>query len=83
MDLAWTSVPLTRASRPTHAGADPGPLWLYAAPGSGVWLEPGRRMVAPNLVSAILRVRSMGEVLAHIRSVEVGDRRLSLYRAYV
>ena len=61
----------------------PGPIWLYAAPGSGVWLEPGRRLVAPNLVAAILRVRSMREVLAHIRSIEVGDRRLSLYRAYV
>ena len=61
----------------------PGPLWLYAAPGSGVWLDPGRRMVAPNLISAILRVRSMGEVLANIHAIEVGDRRLSLYRAYV
>ena len=58
-------------------------MWLYGAPGSGVWYDPGNRLVAPNLVTAILRVRPMQAVLDHLEAIRVGDRRLSLYRAYV
>ena len=49
------------------ADNEPDPLWLCAAPGSGVWWDPGRRLVAPNLISAILKYRPMEVVVEHLR----------------
>ena len=61
----------------------PGPLWLYHSPGSGVWWDPGpRRVVARNLVDALLKFRSMAEIVAHLKWVERGDRRVERFRAW-
>ena len=48
-----------------------GPLWLYAAPGSGVWWRPGRRLVARNLVAAVLALHPMDRVVRHLDSLMV------------
>ena len=61
----------------------PGPTWLYHSPGSGVWWEPGRRVVARNLVDAILKFNNMSTVVHHLERVGNGDRRLNRYRAYL
>lgn len=62
----------------------PGPTWLYHAPGSGVWWSPGaRRVVARNLVDAILMFNPMSKVVAHLNAVGNGDRRLNRYRAWL
>jgi hypothetical protein len=45
----------------------PGPLWLYAAPGSGVWWDPGKRVVARNMAAAALLWHSAAQVAAAIR----------------
>ena len=42
-----------------------GPLWLYAAPGSGTWWRPGRRLVARNVVDAVLRFNTLETVVSH------------------
>jgi len=46
----------------------PGPLWLYAAPGSGTWWNPGSRVVTRNMVSAVLLWRSPEQVAAAIQA---------------
>ena len=61
----------------------PGPVWLYHAPGSGVWWSPGRRVVARNLVDVILKFNPMDKVVAHLDAVGNGDRRLNRYRAWL
>ena len=61
----------------------PGPVWMYAAPGSGVWWDPGRRVVAVNLVDAILKFHPMRTVLDHLSRIRNGDRRFAQYRNYV
>lgn len=61
----------------------PGPVWLYHAPGSGVWWAPGKRVVARNLIDAILKFHSLDAVVAHINSVGNGDRRLNRYRSWL
>ena len=62
----------------------PGPVWLYHAPGSGVWWDPGpRRVVARNLVDALLRFHPMQTLLDHLAWVSRGDRRVERFRAYV
>lgn len=43
-----------------------GPVWLYAAPGSGVWWSPGRTVFARNLVAAVLKFRPLQEVARHV-----------------
>ena len=48
----------------------PGPLWLYAAPGSGTWWNPGSRVVTRNMVSAVLLWRSPEQVAAAIQAQE-------------
>ncbi|KAL3918599.1 MAG: hypothetical protein SGPRY_005952 [Prymnesium sp.] len=53
----------------------PGPVWLYAARGSGAWWHPGRHVVALNLIDALLRFVPLSEVLAHLDKVRSGDRR--------
>jgi hypothetical protein len=55
----------------------PGPMWLYHAPGSGVWWDPGPRViVARNLVDAVLKFKTMKEIISHLNWVERGDRRV-------
>lgn len=62
----------------------PGPVWLYHAPGSGAWWSPGpRRAVANNLIDAILRFHSMETVVARLKWVEKGDRRVARFRAWL
>lgn len=62
----------------------PGPVWLYHAPGSGVWWDPGpRRVVARNLVDAILRFHPMASVVRHIEAIGAGDNRLARFRSYL
>jgi hypothetical protein len=62
----------------------PGPIWLYHAPGSGVWWDPGPRViVARNLVDAVLKFKTMKEIIAHLNWVERGDRRVERFRAWV
>ena len=61
----------------------PGPVWLYHAPGSGVWWSPGRRLAARNVVAAVLQLHPLGRVVAHIEAIGRGDRRLSQYRAWL
>ena len=56
----------------------PGPVWLYAAPGSGVWWTAGRHVVARNLVAALLHFKPLSEVVAHLSLVRNGDRRCGL-----
>ena len=46
----------------------PGPLWLYAAPGSGVWWDPGRRVIARNMVDAAVRWHGVAKVAAALRA---------------
>ena len=47
----------------------PGPMWLYHAPGSGVWWDPGPRViVARNLVDAVLKFKTMKEIIVYHRS---------------
>ena len=46
----------------------PGPLWLYAAPGSGVWWDPGRRAIARNMVDAAVRWHGVAKVAAALRA---------------
>ena len=53
-----------------HDGWD-GPLWLYAAPGSGVWWDPGRRLVRRNLIDALLTLLPVGRVVSHLESLAV------------
>ena len=48
----------------------PGPLWLYAAPGSGTWWNPGSRVVTRNMVSAVLLWRSPEQVASAIQAQE-------------
>ena len=55
----------------------PGPVWLYAAPGSGVWWTAGRHVVALNLVAALLHFMPLSKVVAHLSLVRNGDRRYS------
>jgi len=43
-----------------------GPLWLYVSPGSGNWWAPGTRVVANNLVDAILRWRTPADVAVQL-----------------
>jgi hypothetical protein len=61
----------------------PGPVWLYHARGSGVWWSPGRRVVARNLVDAILKFNPMARVVQHLETVGKGDNRLNRYRAWL
>ncbi|KAL1512074.1 hypothetical protein AB1Y20_005347 [Prymnesium parvum] len=61
----------------------PGPIWLYAAPGSGVWWNPGRHIVALNLVDAVLRFVPLRKVVEHLKQVRNGDRRFARYRNYL
>ena len=62
----------------------PGPIWLYHAPGSGVWWDPGPRViVARNLVDAVPKFKTMKEIIAHLNWVERGDRRVERFRAWV
>jgi hypothetical protein len=62
----------------------PGPMWLYHAPGSGVWWDPGPRViVARNLVDAVLKFKTMKEIIDHLNWVERGDRRVERFRAWV
>ena len=44
-----------------------GPMWLYSAPKSGVWWDPGRCVIARNLVSAVLRWRPLADVADALR----------------
>ena len=46
-----------------------GPVWFYAAPGSGVWWDPGRVVFARNLVAAVLKFRPLQDVVSHLSSV--------------
>lgn len=48
----------------------PGPLWLYAAPGSGTWWNPGSRVVSRNMVSAVLLWKPPEQVAAAIQAQE-------------
>ena len=61
----------------------PGPVWLYAAPGSGVWWPAGRHIVATNLVDAILTLYPLSKVVAHLAAIRAGDRRFARYRNYL
>ena len=55
----------------------PGPVWLYASPGSGVWWGAGRHLVAVNLVDAILKLHPLSKVVDHLSAIRGGDRRYS------
>ena len=46
----------------------PGPLWLYGAPGSGVWWDPGRRVLARNMAEAAVRWHGVAKVAAALRA---------------
>lgn len=43
-----------------------GPLWLYGAPGSGVWWNPGRVAVRKNLIDAVLSFNDLGTVVRQL-----------------
>mmetsp|Transcript_57288 Transcript_57288/g.94711 ORF Transcript_57288/g.94711 Transcript_57288/m.94711 type:complete len:379 (+) Transcript_57288:90-1226(+) len=45
-----------------------GPLWMYAAPGSGNWWDPGRSVCVANLLSALLLLMPLQQVVAHLES---------------
>ena len=45
-------------------------LWLYAAPGSGVWWEPGRRLVKKNSIDAVLHFSSLERVVRRYEEIE-------------
>ena len=45
-------------------------LWLYAAPGSGVWWDPGRRLVKKNSIDAVVHFNSLEEVVARYKQIE-------------
>jgi hypothetical protein len=81
--LCASAMCVYRPARTQIADYWPGPVWLYHAPGSGVWWDPGRRVVARNLIDGILRFHNLSVVVAHIERVGNGDRRLNRYRAYV
>lgn len=59
---------------------EPGAFWMYGAPGSGVWWDPGRRFVARNLVSALLSFHPMERIIAHL--VRPRNTRLRAARNY-
>jgi hypothetical protein len=46
----------------------PGPLWLYGAPGSGVWWDPGSRVIARNMADAAVRWHGVAKVAAALRA---------------
>jgi hypothetical protein len=57
---------------------------MYHTPGSGVWWDPGpRRVVARNLVDALLKFKTLKEIVDHLKWVELGDRRVARFRAWV
>jgi len=57
-----------------------GALWAYVAPGSGVWWEPGRTLVARNLADAVLRLLPLSTVVAHVERACVEELRLAQWR---
>ena len=62
----------------------PGAVWLYWAPGSGVWWSPGRRVVANNLVDALLKTgTAISTIARHLDEIERGDRRINRFRAWM
>ena len=58
-----------------------GPLWLYVSPGSGVWLDAGRRvLVTRNLADAVLRLRPLAAVAAALEAACAAELRLAQWR---
>ncbi len=46
-----------------------GGAWLYGAPGSGVWFAPGRRVVVPNFVSALLQWTTTSKLARSVQAL--------------
>jgi hypothetical protein len=49
-------------------------VWLYAAPGSGVWWNPGRTIVAENVLMLVLRWHTPFELAEHLAAKEKSGR---------